>query len=45
LIPMAEDGYTLHIKNGSHQEFLSEDRELLQKAESLLQPLPSKPEN
>jgi uncharacterized protein YdeI (YjbR/CyaY-like superfamily) len=36
LLPMAEDGYTLHKKNGSHQEFLSEDRELLQEANKAL---------
>jgi hypothetical protein len=42
LIPLAEDGYKLHVKNCSHQEFLNDDRddiafakEQIQKAEQL----------
>jgi hypothetical protein len=40
VLPMAEDGYTLHKKNGSHQEFLSEDRELLSEINKALHPNP-----
>lgn len=36
IIGMAEDGYKLHIKNGSHQEFLSEDRDALIKANQVI---------
>lgn len=36
LIPMAEDGYRLHKNNGSHQDFLEDDRETLKKAKELL---------
>lgn len=36
LLPVAKDGYKLHIKNACHQEFLEEDRELLSKAEQAL---------
>lgn len=36
LIEMAEDGYKLHISNGSHQEFLHEDREVLREARKWL---------
>lgn len=36
LTPMAEDGYKLHCKNGSHQDFLEDDREILKKAKELL---------
>lgn len=43
VLPMAEDGYTLHKKNGSHQEFLSEDRELLQSIREALSSKESKP--
>lgn len=36
LIPIAKDGYRLHIKNACHQDFLEEDEELLSKAEQAL---------
>ena len=36
LIPMAEDGYRLHKNNGSHQDFLEDDRDILKKAKELL---------
>lgn len=36
LTPMAEDGYKLHKKNGSHQDFLENDRDILKKAKELL---------
>lgn len=32
LIPMAEDAYDFHKRNGVHQEFLSEDVEIISKA-------------
>lgn len=40
LIEMAEDGYKLHISNGSHQEFLHEDREVLREARKWLTETP-----
>jgi hypothetical protein len=36
LIELAEDGYALHVKNASHNEFLMEDREILRKAKQYL---------
>lgn len=36
LIGMAEDGYKLHVKNASHQEFLNEDKEALSNARSII---------
>ena len=37
LLPMAEDGYNGYVKSGScHQEFLSEDRELLSRVRAVL---------
>lgn len=37
LLPMAEDGYNGYLKSGlCHQEFLSEDRELLSRVRAVL---------
>jgi hypothetical protein len=36
VLPMAEDGYTLSKRNGSHQEFLQEDRELLHEIKKVI---------
>ena len=36
LIEMAMDGYKLHCKNGSHEEFLKEDRTILYDARELI---------
>lgn len=36
LIPLAEDGYALHRKNASHQEFLNDDRECIEFAKEAI---------
>lgn len=35
LIPLAKDGYKLHVSNACHQEFLNEDKELILRAETI----------
>jgi len=36
LIPLANDGYTHHKLNGCHQDFLEDDRELLNRSKELI---------
>ena len=36
LIPIATDGYRHHKSNGCHQDFLEDDRELLNRSKELL---------
>ena len=36
LIELAEDGYKLHKQNASHEEFLTEDKDIIRKAKEFL---------
>jgi hypothetical protein len=44
LIELAEDGYKLHVSNGSHNEFLREDKDILRKAKEYLKQMTEQPE-